>query len=329
MSQGRDGRGRARAGHAAAAAEPGAGRQGGDASSPRSAASRVPSETRVLLAPLEGVGRDYPLSIEKLCPVLSYYVVKDWREGCERCKQILRYGGMGHTMSIHSQNDADHSGVRPQEAGVPDRRQLADDARVDRPDDRAGSGDDARMRRLRRQHHVGQHLAPASAEHQAAGVRDHARLANRFERSEAAALGRDAPRLGIAAPVAPAPASLPDALEHARIDAFLGSRGYSAGRRRPARCDRSALEPVRLAGAARTPLDFVCEEDVRLAIKAGTKLLVSERAIITPAARELGEQHRLFTAVTGKTGCSVAVSAEPLGLIVDRRFSLDGRMPQP
>src|SRR5471032_724536 len=65
----------------------------------------VPPETRILIAPLAGVGRDYPLSIEKLCPVLSYYVVKDWREGCERCKQILRYGGMGHTMSIHSQND--------------------------------------------------------------------------------------------------------------------------------------------------------------------------------------------------------------------------------
>src|SRR6476659_4130825 len=42
----------------------------------------VPAETRVLVAPLDGVGRDYPLSIEKLCPVLSYYVVKDWREGC-------------------------------------------------------------------------------------------------------------------------------------------------------------------------------------------------------------------------------------------------------
>src|SRR4051812_47520456 len=65
----------------------------------------VPADTRILVAPLAGVGRDYPLSIEKLCPVLSYYVVRDWREGCERCKQILRYGGMGHTMSIHSQND--------------------------------------------------------------------------------------------------------------------------------------------------------------------------------------------------------------------------------
>jgi acetaldehyde dehydrogenase (acetylating) len=59
----------------------------------------VPPGTRVLIAPLAGVGRDFPLSIEKLCPVLSYYVVKDWREGCERCMQILRYGGMGHTSS--------------------------------------------------------------------------------------------------------------------------------------------------------------------------------------------------------------------------------------
>jgi acetaldehyde dehydrogenase (acetylating) len=65
----------------------------------------VPQGTRALIAPLTGVGRDYPLSIEKLCPVLSWYAVKDWREGCERCIQILRYGGMGHTMSIHSKNE--------------------------------------------------------------------------------------------------------------------------------------------------------------------------------------------------------------------------------
>ena len=65
----------------------------------------VPDGTRALLAPLAGVGRDFPLSIEKLCPVLSYYVVDGWLEGCERCIQILRYGGMGHTMSIHSQNE--------------------------------------------------------------------------------------------------------------------------------------------------------------------------------------------------------------------------------
>ncbi|MGE0812007.1 MAG: aldehyde dehydrogenase family protein [Vicinamibacterales bacterium] len=65
----------------------------------------VPPGTRALIAPLEGVGRDHPLSIEKLCPVLSYYEVDDWRQGCERATQILQYGGLGHTMSIHSQNE--------------------------------------------------------------------------------------------------------------------------------------------------------------------------------------------------------------------------------
>jgi acetaldehyde dehydrogenase (acetylating) len=71
----------------------------------KQAGIQVPPGTRVLIAELAGVGRDYPLSIEKLCPVLSFYVVNDWRDGCERCKEILRYGGMGHTMSIHSRND--------------------------------------------------------------------------------------------------------------------------------------------------------------------------------------------------------------------------------
>jgi len=67
---------------------------------------KVPPETRALIAPLTGVGRDFPLSIEKLSPVLAFYVVKDWHEGCERVLQLLRYGGTGHTMAIHSRDDA-------------------------------------------------------------------------------------------------------------------------------------------------------------------------------------------------------------------------------
>ena len=90
---------------AAAAAESDARRPAGDLHRAAGRHLRSPPGTRVLIAELAGVGRDYPLSIEKLCPVLSFYVVTDWREGCERCKQILRYGGMGHTMSIHSRND--------------------------------------------------------------------------------------------------------------------------------------------------------------------------------------------------------------------------------
>ena len=67
---------------------------------------KVPPETRVLVAPLRGVGRDHPLSIEKLSPVLAFYVVQDWHEGCERVFQLLRYGGTGHTMAIHARDDA-------------------------------------------------------------------------------------------------------------------------------------------------------------------------------------------------------------------------------
>ena len=45
---------------------------------------------------------------------------------------------------------------------------------------------------------------------------------------------------------------------------------------------------------AAAPLDFVCEQDVKLAIEAGRTLTISERAIVTPAARDLAEQHRVF-----------------------------------
>ncbi len=66
----------------------------------------VPDDTLVLVCPQDGVGRAYPLSHEKLSPVLAYYEVDDWREGCERCTELLRFGGLGHTMAIHSRDDA-------------------------------------------------------------------------------------------------------------------------------------------------------------------------------------------------------------------------------
>jgi acetaldehyde dehydrogenase (acetylating) len=66
----------------------------------------VPPGTRVLVAPLHGVGRDYPLSAEKLSPVLSLYFAATFGEALDRCESLLRFGGMGHTCSIHSQDEA-------------------------------------------------------------------------------------------------------------------------------------------------------------------------------------------------------------------------------
>lgn len=65
----------------------------------------IPSGTKVLLTILKGVGKAVPLSAEKLCPVLGYYVVDRWEEAAERCKELLQYGGLGHSLSIHSRNE--------------------------------------------------------------------------------------------------------------------------------------------------------------------------------------------------------------------------------
>ena len=75
------------------------------------------------------------------------------------------------------------------------------------------------------------------------------------------------------------------------MDDFLRSRGYRGGDGNA----KAGVKPEPKVPAAQTPLDFVCEDDVRDAIKAGQKLVVSERAIVTPSARDLGEQHRVFT----------------------------------
>ncbi len=66
----------------------------------------VPRTTTILLAHQEGVGRDHPLSIEILCPLLSVHVVDGWQEGCSTSTRILKYGGLGHTLSVHAREQA-------------------------------------------------------------------------------------------------------------------------------------------------------------------------------------------------------------------------------
>ena len=70
----------------------------------KQAGIQVPPDTRVLLAPLKGVGKEFPLSLEKLSPVLAFYEAPDFNAAVELCIRLVRFGGMGHTMSIHSNN---------------------------------------------------------------------------------------------------------------------------------------------------------------------------------------------------------------------------------
>ncbi len=65
----------------------------------------VPAHTKVLVAPLEGYGPDYPLSYEKLTTVLGFYTAKDWHDACLLSIELLKLGGIGHSFVIHTQNE--------------------------------------------------------------------------------------------------------------------------------------------------------------------------------------------------------------------------------
>ncbi|WP_282942734.1 bifunctional acetaldehyde-CoA/alcohol dehydrogenase [Paenibacillus sp. RC67] len=65
----------------------------------------VPADTKVLVAELAGVGDAYPLSAEKLSPVLACYKVKHASQGIVRAAEVIAYGGMGHSSVIHSNDE--------------------------------------------------------------------------------------------------------------------------------------------------------------------------------------------------------------------------------
>ncbi|CAH2713808.1 Aldehyde-alcohol dehydrogenase [Neobacillus rhizosphaerae] len=62
----------------------------------------VPEDTKILVAELKGVGPGYPLSREKLSPVLACYKVSGLEEGLKRAEEMLEFGGLGHSAVIHS-----------------------------------------------------------------------------------------------------------------------------------------------------------------------------------------------------------------------------------
>ncbi|MDR0404334.1 MAG: bifunctional acetaldehyde-CoA/alcohol dehydrogenase [Oscillospiraceae bacterium] len=65
----------------------------------------APSNTKILIARLNGIGSAYPLSREKLSPVLAYYVAKGPREAFTLAEGILKMHGLGHSAVIHSENE--------------------------------------------------------------------------------------------------------------------------------------------------------------------------------------------------------------------------------
>ncbi len=65
----------------------------------------VPGDTRVLVVECQGVGPHEVFSREKLSPVLGFYVEDGWEKCCERAIELLQFGGLGHSLVIHSKDE--------------------------------------------------------------------------------------------------------------------------------------------------------------------------------------------------------------------------------
>jgi acetaldehyde dehydrogenase (acetylating) len=250
----------------------------------------VPAETRVLVAELPGVGRDYPLSIEKLSPILAFYVVKDWREGCERAKSILAYGGMGHTLSIHSGDDRI---IREFALQKPAFRIVANSPATHgatgfstglSPAMTLGCG--AYGGNITSDNITPLHLI--NVKRLAYGIRavDLGKALEEYGYPGArAAEARKAPDRG--------EATLED-----KIVKFLSSRGV--GSAAPASGFEPLPEPPRPEASppetvpSIEALEFVSELEVRSALREGRKLPVGPGTLITPSARDLGNENNVF-----------------------------------
>lgn len=260
----------------------------------------VPEGTRALVVELEGVGREHPLSIEKLSPILAFYVVRDWKEGCERSKEILRYGGMGHTLAIHSRND---DVIREFALQKPASRIVANSPATHgavgfstglSPAMTLGCG--SYGGNITSDNITPFHLINVKRlAYEVRGVDIAAALEHYGYRGE-----RTAPEPAL---VFPSTASLPapagsKPLED-RVSRFLESRGLTPTSADPsfegegssqASLDEVSPPPV-------SALDFVSEEDVRSAVSDGRKLPVGPSTVITPSARELGNENNIFVRV--------------------------------
>jgi len=254
----------------------------------------IPEGTRAMICELSGVGRDYPLSMEKLSPILAYYVVDSLEEGCQRCAQILRYGGMGHTASIHteSRDAAREYGIRMPASRVvvnsPSTHGAIGFTTDLEPSMTLGCGswggnvtsDNISPRHLVDVKRIAFETRPINQA--AASARPAARAAANVDRAEIAALvdrflaerhvqhtAQNAS--SYAGPPPSAPVERP-AAPAAQSTAQASTNGVSAGR----------------------VYDFVCEEDVKRAIASREKIYINGKTIITPAARELGEERDVF-----------------------------------
>jgi acetaldehyde dehydrogenase (acetylating) len=271
----------------------------------REAGFSVPAATRALVAPLDGIGRDHPLSAEKLSPVLSFMSVADWREGLNVCRRLLEFGGMGHTMALHARDD--HV-IRAMALELPAFRLV-----VNSP---APQGSVGWTTNLTPSMSLGcgtpggnitsDNISPM-----------HLVNIKRLAYERRPAQHDYAGETAVSGAMAPPPSNSGSVIDRAEIgrivDRFLARQehasassatagscscgtaaSYPEAAARPPATNPSSLTSTERSANAAAPakpnsVDFVSEDDVRRAMVKGERIFVGPRTIITPAARDLGE----------------------------------------
>src|SRR5262245_7932588 len=269
----------------------------------------VPPNTRCLIAEVGGVGRDFPLSIEKLSPILTYYGVNGLEEGSRLCDEILHYGGMGHTASIHTRNRdaALRYGILMPAARVvvntPSTHGAIGFSTALAPSMTLGCGSWGG-------NVTSDNISPLH-------LMDIKRVA--FETRAVTAIAEPAIQSAMTPPqsareTVSAQPQIDQSTIATLVDRFLAARKpQGAGSQNDHAIHRESAPSTNDQTQAAAPppppptdngqnngrraVDFVCEEDVRRAIAAGEKIYINAKTILTPAARDLGDEREVVSKV--------------------------------
>jgi acetaldehyde dehydrogenase (acetylating) len=270
----------------------------------------VPPDTSIICAEIGGVGKQHPLSAEKLSPVLALCFVKDFKAALDTCFALLKFGGMGHTAVIHAKDDAR---IREFATRMPAMRVLVNTpapqgstgittnvfpsmtlgcgaAAGNITSDNIGPLHLINVKRLAYVVRQPQEAFEMPLEYDsgapAAGRTD---VVDR--QSVAAAVERYLAARGAGIPAGAVQAAPPPPSVESAPACGCGSRaaaGPSCSPKLPERSAPAASEaPAKSPGPPPRPVDFVCEADVRAAIAEKRKITIGPGTIITPSARDL------------------------------------------
>lgn len=259
----------------------------------------IPSGTRCLLAECAGVGRDFPWSIEKLSPTLAFFVVNSLEEGANRCEEILQFGGMGHTAGMHTRN---------RDAAITYGQQMpAARVIINSPTTHGAIG-------------LSTGLPPSMTLGCGSWggnvTSDNVSPIHLMDIKRVAFETKPVNRPAIAKRSAQAAERVTETRTPVRreeiaamVDQFLSKKLKEVPREEPSKDFSPQAEigsPVRTVihelrpqsltenGASVKPMDFVSETDVRSAIERGEKIFITSKTILTPSARDLGEEKDVF-----------------------------------